>query len=191
MCVYIYIYIYIYIYTHTHICVRACVCVCVRVFSKPCSKNHCLSFPPKLQKFSKLQINSIFYLRVLTSRDNSTISQTPLSCLFDDNLLLTFSTKVSFHPIFHGKSPVEISTEVWEGTEDGKVSFQKALTINCSTSYKGPNYKGVQISFFIVVEKRLGQLPVSSYKLRLFAAVNSARDDDFISNSTTEMPRRT
>ena len=74
--------------------------------------------------------------------------------------------------------------------EDGKVSFQKALTINFNTSYKGRNYEVVQISLFIVVENRRGQLPVSAYKLRLLAAVNSARDFSFVSNSITEMPRR-
>jgi len=87
------------------------------------------------------------------------------------------------------KRPVEISTEVWEGTDDGKVCFQKACTINFSTSYKDRNYEGVQISLFIVAKTRLGQLPVSSYKLRLLAAVNSARNVGFVSNSIAEMPR--
>jgi len=53
------------------------------------------------------------------------------------------------------------------------VCFQKALTSNYSASYEGRNPEGVQISLFIVVENRLGQLPVSSYKLRLLAAVTS------------------
>jgi hypothetical protein len=51
--------------------------------------------------------------------------------------------------------------------------FQKALTSNYNGSYEGRNYEGVQISLFILVEKRLGQLPVSLYKLRLLAAVKS------------------
>lgn len=55
-------------------------------------------------------------------------------------------------------------------TEEGKVCFQKALTSNYSASYEGRIYEGVQISLFIVVENRLGQLPVSSYKLRLLTA---------------------
>lgn len=51
--------------------------------------------------------------------------------------------------------------------------FQKALTSNYSASYEGRNYEGVQISLFILVENRLGQLPVSSYKLRLLAEMTS------------------
>jgi hypothetical protein len=41
---------------------------------------------------------------------------------------------------------------IYQGTESGKVSFQKALTSNFSGSYERRNYDGVQISLFIAAE---------------------------------------